>query len=159
MKAATPVEKDNNAHQSPSRKQRQQESVVPLSEVEMTNVRTQNTETSPIKLDHQTLIITVSNSMEVLQRFMVQNYLRSRFRNNVWKLQESLSQTGDINHPDTKEVEKGYMTTLNVDQINDYQNLKSGTYLPKTLEEQAAAYQENKAKRKKSLIKLILIFL
>jgi hypothetical protein len=40
MKAATPVEKDSNAHQS--RKQRQQESVVPLSEVEMTNAKTRN---------------------------------------------------------------------------------------------------------------------
>lgn len=67
------------------------------------------------------------------------------------RLKESLQQTGSINHPQTRDVEKGYMTTLNISQVQDYQQLKSGNYTPKTLQEQAAVHQtfknpENKAK-------------
>lgn len=76
------------------------------------------------------------------------------------KLRESLIQTGSINDAKTKDVEKGYMTTLNIDQVQDYHQLKSGNYTPKTLQEQAAAHQmikksENKAKitEEKELIK------
>ncbi|HEX7870905.1 MAG TPA: hypothetical protein VF455_12410, partial [Chryseobacterium sp.] len=60
------------------------------------------------------------------------------------KHQESLVQTGDVNHPDTKKVEKGYMSTLNVNQVQDYNDLKSGTYLPKTIQEQAVMTQGGK---------------
>ena len=42
------------------------------------------------------------------------------------KLRESLQQTGNISHPETKDVEKGYMTTLNVSQVQEYHQLKSG---------------------------------
>ncbi|MEC3874310.1 hypothetical protein [Chryseobacterium salviniae] len=67
------------------------------------------------------------------------------------RLRESLNQTGSINHPKTKDVEKGYMTTLNVNQVQDYHQLKSGNYMPKTLQEQATVHQrvekpENKLK-------------
>ncbi|SMP13248.1 hypothetical protein [Chryseobacterium profundimaris] len=67
------------------------------------------------------------------------------------RLRESLNQTGSINHPKTKAVEKGYMTTLNIDQVQDYHQLKSGNYTPKTLQEQAVVHQmvkktENKIK-------------
>ncbi|WP_228444734.1 hypothetical protein [Chryseobacterium shandongense] len=67
------------------------------------------------------------------------------------RLRESLTQTGSIADPKTKDVEKGYMTTLNIDQVQDYHQLKSGNYTPKTLQEQAAVHQmvknpENKAK-------------
>lgn len=76
------------------------------------------------------------------------------------RLRESLTQTGSIADPKTKDVEKGYMTTLNIDQVQDYHQLKSGNYTPKTLQEQAAVHQmvkkpENKAKttEEKELIK------
>jgi len=57
------------------------------------------------------------------------------------RLRESLQQTGNISHPETKNMEKGYMATLNVNQVQDYHNLKSGNYIPKTLQEQAAVHQ------------------
>lgn len=76
------------------------------------------------------------------------------------KLRESLQQTGNISHPETKDVEKGYMTTLNVSQVQDYHQLKSGNYTPKTLQEQAVVHQmlkkpENKVKttEEKELVK------
>ncbi|MPS66694.1 hypothetical protein [Chryseobacterium sp.] len=144
MKAAIPVEKDN-AHQSPSRKQRQQESVVPLSEVEITNVKAQNPETSPIKpgpsnTDNNRLstnggIASVHGSQTIYDQGSEIMYGR---------LQESLSQTGDINHPDTKATEKNYMASLNVNQAHNYNDIKSATYLPQTVQEQAVVHQENK---------------
>ncbi|PZU15564.1 MAG: hypothetical protein DI622_12440, partial [Chryseobacterium sp.] len=45
---------------------------------------------------------------------------------------------------DTKETEKDYLTTLNTNQAQNYNDLKSGTYLPKTLEEQAMVHQQSK---------------
>ena len=44
------------------------------------------------------------------------------------KLQESLARTGNINHPETKEVEKSFIKTLNIDQMRAYQELKSEMY-------------------------------
>lgn len=76
------------------------------------------------------------------------------------KLRKSLHETGSINHPETKDVEKGYMTTLNVSQVQDYHQLKTGNYTPKTLQEQAVVHQmmkksENKVKttEEKELVK------
>lgn len=57
------------------------------------------------------------------------------------KLRKSLHETGSINHPETRDVEKGYMTTLNVSQVQDYHQLKTGNYTLKTLQEQAVAHQ------------------
>jgi hypothetical protein len=143
MKAATPVEKDSNAHQSKSRKQKLQEPVVvPLSEVEAVSTQTQkygdsigmagsaNPNTNQLSLNNN--IVTVHGSQTIYDQ-------GSEIMHQ--KFQESVAQTGDINHPDTQKMEKGYMATLNVDQISDYQNLKSGTYLPKTAQEQATMAQ------------------
>jgi len=149
MKAATPVEKDSNTQQSQSRKPKQQESVVPLSEIESVNTQAQKSgdsngmagSASP-KANQFSLnnnVVAVHGSQTIYDQGSEVMYGR---------FQESLKQSGDINHSDTKEVEKDYMMTLNVDQISDYQNLKSGTYLPQTKEEQAVAYQEKKAKQK-----------
>ncbi len=44
------------------------------------------------------------------------------------KLQESLARTGNFNHPETKEVEKSFMTTLNIDQMRNYLDIKSAMY-------------------------------
>ncbi|UMQ43451.1 hypothetical protein MKS83_07060 [Chryseobacterium sp. Y16C] len=144
MKAAIPVEKDN-AHQSPSRKQRQQESVVPLSEVEITNVKAQNPETSPIKpgssnTDNNRLgtngsIAAVHGSQTIYDQGAELMYK---------KHQESLAETNDVNHPDTKETEKNYIASLNVNQAHNYNDVKYGTYLPQTVQEQAVAHQKNK---------------
>ena len=140
MKAAKPVEKDNKVHQNQTKNQRQKEpSVIPLSEVEVGGVQTQKSEESKGNSGSGNLngsIVPVHGSQTIYDQGSEIMYKR---------LQESLAQTRDINHPDTKEVEKGYMTTLSIDQARDYNDLKSGTYLPKTVEEQATIYQENKS--------------
>ncbi|WP_294301668.1 hypothetical protein [uncultured Chryseobacterium sp.] len=46
------------------------------------------------------------------------------------KLQESLEKTGNINHPETREIEKKFMQTLSIDQIQRYNKLRSQIYLP-----------------------------
>ncbi|UMQ43427.1 hypothetical protein MKS83_06940 [Chryseobacterium sp. Y16C] len=142
MKAATPVEKDN-AHQSPSRMQRQQESVVPLSEVEITNAKAQNSgdlkgtagSVNPNQFNLNSNVMAVHGSQTIYDQGSQMMYK---------KHQDNLAQTGDINHPDTKETEKDYLTTLNTNQAQNYNDLKSGTYLPKTLEEQARVHQQSK---------------
>ncbi len=139
MKTATPVEKDNKVQQSQSKNQRQKESVViPLSEVEVATAQTQKSEDSTGKAGSVNLngsTVAVHGSQTVYDQGSEIMY---------GKLQESLTQTGDINHPDTKETEKNYMSTLNVDQARDYNDLKSGTYLPKTAQEQAEVNQNSK---------------
>lgn len=46
------------------------------------------------------------------------------------KLKESLKRTGNINHPETKKIEKSYMMTLNIDQLRLYNDLKSKALQP-----------------------------
>lgn len=139
MKTAKSVEKDSKVQQSQTKNQRQKEpSVIPLSEVEVGGVQTQKSEESKGNSGSGNLngsIVPVHGSQTIYDQGSEIMY---------GKLQESLAQTGDINHPDTKEIEKGYMTTLNIDQARDYNDLKSGTYLPKTVQEQAANHQESK---------------
>jgi hypothetical protein len=147
MKTAKPVEKDNKPQLSQAKKQKlTQPVVVPLSEVEVvgsqTEIETQKSEdpaTKPVssslnnnRLSLNSSITPVHGSQTIYDQGSEIMYKR---------LQESLAQTGDIDHPDTKEVEKGYMTTLSIDQARDHSDLRSGTYLPKTVEEQAAMSQ------------------
>jgi len=143
MKAATPVEKDSNAHQSQSRKQRQQEPVVPLSEVEMTNRKTRNSGNSK-GIDGSANLNQFNLNNDVMVVHGSQTIYDQGSQMMYKKHQENLVQTGDINHPDTKETEKNYLTTLNTNQAQNYNDLKSGTYLPKTMEEQAMVHQQSK---------------
>ncbi|WP_213279994.1 hypothetical protein [Chryseobacterium indologenes] len=146
MKAAKPVEIDNKGHKNQSQKQRLEAQVVPLSEVATANVQTQKSGESSVKngssshndnlLSLNGTIAGVHDSRDIYGQGSEKKY---------GKLQESLSKTGDINHPDTKNIEKGYIATLNNNQIQDYHNIKSGTYLPKTVQEQAVVYQESKS--------------
>lgn len=149
MKAATPVEKDNKSHQSKSKKQRQQEQVVvPLPEVEMAGTQTQKHGDPPLQAGSENPNNKSKSNGAIAPVHGSQTVYDQGSEIMYEKLQESLAQTGDINHPDTQEVEKNYMTTLNIDQIQDYQQLKSGTYLPQTAQEQATAHQEAKPKEK-----------
>ncbi|WP_445432791.1 phage tail protein [Chryseobacterium indoltheticum] len=136
MKAATPVEKDNKVHQNHGKNQRQKEpSAIPLSETEVIGAQIQKTEDSSTKSGSVNLngsTAAVHGSQTIYDQGSEIMYQ---------KHQESLAETGDINHPDTKNIEKGYMTTLSIDQARDYNDLKSGTYLPKTVEEQAVMAQ------------------
>ncbi|GAA5084386.1 hypothetical protein GCM10023210_04150 [Chryseobacterium ginsengisoli] len=142
MKAAKPVEIDNKSRHGNNKQKPKEQVVVPLPEVKDVGTQTQMSESSVSnigsannnnnKLDLNGTIAAVHGSQTIYDQGAQIMY---------GKLQESLVETGDINHPDTKKVEKGYMATLNVNQIQDYHNLKSGTYLPKTLQEQAAMAQ------------------
>jgi len=136
MKAATPVEKDNKVHQNQGKNQRQKEpSAIPLSETEVIGAQIQKTEDSATKSGSANLngsTAAVHGSQTIYDQGSEIMYQ---------KHQESLAETGDINHSDTKSIEKGYMTTLSIDQARDYNDLKSETYLPKTVEEQAVMAQ------------------
>jgi len=141
MKTANTVEKDKKAHHSQSRKQKPQERAdLHLSEA---GAAMQNQETSHLN-------ITNSNGDKISQKgsllpvYGSQTIYDQGSEIMSGKHQESLAQTGDVNHPETKELEKGYMTTLNISQVQNYNDLKSGTYLPKTVQEQATVHQENK---------------
>lgn len=147
MKAAKPVEKDNKPHKNQSKKQKPKNPVViPLSEVDGGSIQTQKSGNKGITtrsgnpndslLNLNGTIAGVHDSRNIYGQGAEKNY---------GKLQESLAKTGDINHPDTRKIEKGYMSTLNDNQIQDYHKLKSGTYLPKTVQEQAVVYQESKS--------------
>ncbi|WP_300686082.1 hypothetical protein [Chryseobacterium sp.] len=46
------------------------------------------------------------------------------------KLKESLDRTGNINHPETKKIEKSYMMTLSIDQLHLYNDMKLKALLP-----------------------------
>jgi len=144
MKTANPVEKDSKSNHGQSKNQRQKESVVvPLSEVEMVS-----TQKSGDSIVNAGLANPNSNRLNLNNTTAAVHSPQTLYGQGSEimydKLQESLSQTGDINHPDTREVEKGYMTTLNVDQVRDYYDLKSGTYVPKTVQEQAVMAQSSK---------------
>ncbi|BFO68722.1 hypothetical protein [Chryseobacterium sp. KCF3-3] len=147
MKAAKPVEKDNKAHKNQSKKQKPKNPVVvPLSEVDVASIQTQKSGNRGITagsgspndslLHLNGTVAGVHDSRDIYGQGSEKKY---------GKLQESLAKTGDINHPDTRKIEKGYMSTLNGNQIQDYHKLKSGTYLPKTVQEQAVVYQESKS--------------
>lgn len=56
------------------------------------------------------------------------------------KLQESLARTGNINHPETREVEKSFMTTLNIDQMRTYLDMKSAMYSSQNLTDYSWPY-------------------
>lgn len=129
MKTANPVEKDNKSHQSKGKKQSPKDSVViPLSEVDVARTQIQQSQRNGN-----------IGGASGLQNIHDQG---SEIMNG--KFQNSLSKTGDINHPQTKEAEKDYMATTSIDQARDYNDRKSGTYLPKTAQEQAVAYQGSK---------------
>jgi len=141
MKTAKPVEKDNKVQQNQNKNQNQKQKeplVTPLSEVEIVGTQTQRSEESKAKSGSGNL----NGSIAPVHGFQTIYDQGSEIM--YGKLQKSLAQTGDINHPDTKQIEKDYITTLNIDQARDYNDLKSGTYLPKTMQEQAAMAQSAK---------------
>ncbi len=146
MKAAKPVEVDNKAHQNQNKKQKQKDPVVlPQSEVEMTTIQTQksgNQVSNPGSATSDDSKVSLNGTPAAVHGS--QNIYDQGSKISYGRFQENLQKTGDINHPETKEMEKDYMATLNVNQIEDYQNLKSGNYTPKTLQEQAEVYQEDK---------------
>ena len=140
MKAANTVEKDK-AHHSQSKKQKPQEpAVIHLSEIG-TAIQKQETPNRDITIPNRDKITQNGNIIPVHGSQTIYDQgseIMSR------KHDESLAQTGDVNHPETKDLEKGYMTTLNTSQAQNYNDLKSGTYLPQTVQEQAAIHQGNK---------------
>ncbi|MDY0933121.1 polymorphic toxin type 15 domain-containing protein [Chryseobacterium sp. CFBP8996] len=146
MKTAKPVEKDNKVHQSQAKNNKQKEpTVVPLSEVETVGAQTQTSEGTKTKPGSGGLngnIVPVHGSQTIYDQGSEIMYKR---------YQESLAQTGDIDHPETKKIEKGYMITLSIDQLRDHNDIRSGTYLPKTVEEQAAMTQSGKGNSETSV--------
>ncbi|WP_294333102.1 hypothetical protein [uncultured Chryseobacterium sp.] len=149
MEAAQPLHKGSGNPHGPGKKQKPEKPVVvPLPVTEVANLQTQKPESTAVTAgsanpysDRKNLngtIAPVHGSKTIYGQGAEIRY---------GKFQESLAETGDLNHPDTKEAEKKYMAALSINETQEYQDRKSGTYLPKTLEEQAAAYQENKIQK------------
>ena len=149
MEAAQPLHKGSGNPHGPGRKQKPEKPMVtPLPVTEVANLQTQKPESTAItagsanpfnnRMNLNGTIAPVHGSKTIYDQGSEIRY---------GKFQESLAETGDLNHPKTKKLEKSYISTLSISQIQDYHNLKNGTYLPQTLEEQAAAYQENKIQK------------
>jgi len=147
MEAVQPLHKGSSNPHGPGRKHKPEKPVVvPLPVTEVANLQTQKPESNAITAGSANpysnrtglngTIAPVHGSKTIYDQGAEIRY---------GKFQESLAETGDINHPDTQKLEKSYMSTLSISQIQDYRNRKNGTYLPKTLEEQAAAYQAGKS--------------
>ncbi|WP_294310429.1 hypothetical protein [uncultured Chryseobacterium sp.] len=146
MEAAQPLHKGSGNPRGPGKKQKPEKPVVvPLPVTEFANLQTQKQESTAVTAgsanpysDRKNLngtIAPVHGSKTIYGQGAEIRY---------GKFQESLAETGDLNHPDTKEAEKKYIATLSINEMQEYQDRKSGTYLPKTLEEQAAAYRAGK---------------
>ncbi len=144
MKAAKPVEVDNKAHQNKNQKQKDPV-VVPHAEVEVDIIQTKKSESpfvNPGSANSGNNMLGLNGTTAAVHGS--QTVYDQGSKVSYGKFQENLQQTGDINHPETKNLEKNYMSTLNINQVQDYNNLKSGNYAPKTVQEQAEAYQESK---------------
>ncbi|SIT20149.1 hypothetical protein [Chryseobacterium gambrini] len=143
MKAAKPVEKDNKNHHSQSKKQKAKKPVVvPLPVAEVAPLQIQKPEESAALARFATPNINKTNASGIIAPVHGSQTIYDQGSGIMFKKhQESLAETGDINHPDTQKAEKNYTSTLNISQVKDYHDLKSGTYVPKTLEEQAAVHQ------------------
>ncbi|WP_146943669.1 hypothetical protein, partial [Chryseobacterium hagamense] len=147
MEAAQPLHKGSINPHGPGKKQKPEKPVVvPLPVTEVANLQTQKPESTVVTAGSAS---PYSNRMNLNGTIAPVHGSRTIYDKGAeiryGKLQESLAETGDINHPETKKLEKSYISTLSISQIRDYHNLKNGTYLPKTLEEQAAAYQAGKS--------------
>lgn len=146
MKTAKPVEADPKVHQRQSNKQKPKDAVViPLSGTEITNAQTQKSENLSVSAAFEN---PGSSSLSLNGKIAAVHGSQTAYDQGsevaYGKFTENLQQTGDLSHPATKEMEKGYMATLNVNQMQDYNDNKSGTSIPKTVEEQAEVHQQNK---------------
>ncbi|UKB81182.1 hypothetical protein [Chryseobacterium sp. MEBOG07] len=145
MKAAKPVEKDNKAHQNQHKNQKAKKPIViplPLVEVVNTQIQTPETSVANAGLENQD-----SNKMKLNGTIPSVHGSKTIYDQGAEimykKHQQSLAETGDINHPETKKMEKGYIATLSTGQSQNYNDVKSGTP-SKTLEEQAMVHQQSK---------------
>ena len=155
MKAAKPVEKDNKNHHSQSKKQKAKKPVVvSLPVTEVAPLQTQKPEESAVLAGFATPNINKTNANGIIAPVHGSQTIYDQGSGIMFKKhQESMAETGDINHPDTQKAEKDYISTLNISQVKDYHDLKSGTYVPKTLEEQA---DNNKTKSRETVPEFIL---
>lgn len=155
MKTAKPVEADPKVHQRQSNKQKPKDAVViPLSGTEITNAQTQKSENLSVSAAFENP--GSSSSLSLNGKIAAVHGSQTAYDQGsevaYGKFTENLQQTGDLSHPATKEMEKGYMATLNVNQMQDYNDNKSGTSIPKTVEEQAEVHQQiKKAQEGKAL--------
>lgn len=152
MKAAKPVDIDNKAHQRQSQKQKQKEPVVVhQSEAEVAGTQMQRSGSPTVVTGsgnpNNNLVDRNGNNP------MTQTIYDQGSEIMYGRFQESLKQTGDANHPDTKKAEKDYMSTKNVSQVQDYNDHKLGTSLPKTSQDETT---KSKVENQEVMSELIL---
>lgn len=138
MKAAKPVEKDNKAHKNQSKKQKPKDPVVvPQSEVQVANVQTQKSGESSFKTGSASPsgnVVSLTGNIPIVHGSQTIYDQGSEIMYK--KHQESLAKTGDANHPETRDMEKGYVFTLNTSQVQDYHDIKPETYQPESIQKQ-----------------------
>ncbi|TZF99220.1 hypothetical protein FW781_04650 (plasmid) [Chryseobacterium panacisoli] len=129
MKAAKPVEKDNKAHQN----QRQNKPVVVhQSEAKVSGVQIPKSgNLNIIKGSGNSNNNTVGANGTTPMVHGSQTIYDQGSEIMYKKQQESLAKTGDPNHPETRDAEKGYLFALNINQVQDYHDVKPETYQPK----------------------------
>lgn len=149
MKAAQPLDKDSNTRKGQSRKQKPHEPVViPLHDPNIVSTQLSRSQTSFLsagqanpdssRLNRKGAVTAVHNTQTLYGQGSEIMYV---------KLQESLAQTGDINHPDTQKAEKKYIMTLSINEMWNYHNLKSRIYMPKNLQKQTAFHEGDQKKQ------------
>ncbi|WP_426482358.1 hypothetical protein [Chryseobacterium sp. R2ACT005] len=129
MKAAKPVEKDNKAHQN----QRQNKPVVVhQSEAKVSGVQIPKSgNLNIIKGSGNSNNNTVGANGTTPMVHGSQTIYDQGSEIMYKKQQESLAKTGDPNHPETRDAEKGYLFALNINQVQDYHGVKPETYQSK----------------------------
>jgi hypothetical protein len=140
--AAPPVKKESHTQQAEHKKKQQQIEPLslPLRETENANGQTQKPDGETIKNglpNEGRNRLSNHNGIPAVHGRSLPIY-RQGAEIMHEKLQASLAQTGDLNHPDTKKVEMDYKRTLGISELRDYHDIKSGTYFAKTPAEQVA---------------------
>jgi hypothetical protein len=133
---AKPVEKENNTPQADHKKRQKQPEPLHLHEIQNANSQTQKPQnqiaakttpnTNRNRLFNHDGIPAVHGSQPAYADGAELMYK---------KLQASLEQTGDVNHPDTKKSEMDYKRTLSISELRDYHEIKTGTYIAKSATE------------------------
>jgi hypothetical protein len=144
---AKPVEKENNTPQADHKKRQKQPEPLHLHEIQNANSQTQKPQnqiaakttpnTNRNRLFNHDGIPAVHGSQPAYADGAELMYK---------KLQASLEQTGDVNHPDTKKSEMDYKRTLSISEIRDYHEIKTGTYIAKSATERLYMAEVAKSK-------------
>lgn len=146
MNVAAPAEKEKNTQQAEQKKKQKQVEALslPLRETENANAQTQNPGIQNKGTSSESNnVLSNHNGIPAVHGSQIAYSKGSDLMHN--ELKASLEQTGDLNHPETQQKELDYKKTLGISDLRDYNDIKSGTYIPKTPAEQVAMVEVPKS--------------